>query len=73
MSHSLLSDNSAERRDICASQWIPPPQLDLASNDEGLIADVIDLFKTGAETCLQQMRIAAGAVDIQRLRCEAIR
>jgi hypothetical protein len=38
-----------------------------------LIADVIDLFKTGAETRLQQMRIAVGAVDIQRLRCEAIR
>lgn len=72
MSHSLLSDHPAERRSTCAAKWIPPPQLvDLAYDDEGLIADAIDLFKTGAETRLREVRIAPAAVDIQGLGSEA--
>jgi HPt (histidine-containing phosphotransfer) domain-containing protein len=69
VSHSLLSDTPAGRRNTCGAQWTPPPPLvDLAADDEGLIAEMIDLFKTGAETLLQQMRIALATVDIQKLR-----
>jgi HPt (histidine-containing phosphotransfer) domain-containing protein len=72
VSHSLLSDNSADSRNICASKWAPSQELvDLASDDEGLIAEVIDLFKTGGEARLHQMRIAVTTADIQSLRSEA--
>jgi histidine phosphotransfer protein HptB len=62
----------ATRRRTCDARWTPPEHLlVLASGDEGLIADLIELFKTDIETRLQKMRAALTAGDIPRLRAGA--
>jgi len=53
-------------------EWAPPAWLlEVASSDDSLIADVIDVFKTSTETSLQQMRNALVTVDVPKLRVEA--
>jgi len=69
MNHSPLSDSpAAERRKTGEAKWTPPAHLlELASYDDGFIADIIDVFKTGTETHLQEMRTAFSTGDIPRL------
>ena len=65
----LPSNSTPTRRKTCEAKWTPPAQLlVLATDDEGLIADLIDLFKTDVETDLRKMRVALAAGDIPRIR-----
>jgi len=75
MSPSLLSNNPAgERPETCRAKWAPPGWLlAVASDDDSLIAELIDLFKVGTEASLRQMRTALATVDVASLRREAHR
>jgi HPt (histidine-containing phosphotransfer) domain-containing protein len=57
---------------VCHLEWAPPAWLlEVASSDDSLIADLLDVFKTSTETSLEQMRTALVTVDVSRLRVEA--
>ncbi len=73
MNPSALSNSQAAARpQKCHAKWTPPAWLlEVASGDDGLIADLIDIFKTSTEASLQQMRKALATVDAPRLRTEA--
>jgi len=65
---------SAQRSQTYHAKWTPPPWLlEVAPDDDGVIAELIDVFKTATETSLQQMRTALATVDVPRLRTEAHR
>jgi HPt (histidine-containing phosphotransfer) domain-containing protein len=73
MNCPTLPSNSAPRhRRTCEAKWTPPAELlVLATDDEGLIADLIDLFKADVETDIQKLRAALAAGDIPRMRAGA--
>src|SRR5450432_1195789 len=53
-------------------EWSPPASLlDAASDDEGLIDDLIDVFSTDSDARLEQMREALATLNFPRLRFEA--
>jgi len=63
-----------EERRACHQGWTPPSWLlEVAPDDESVIVELIDVFKTATETSLQQMRSALAAVDVPRLKTEAHR
>ena len=63
---------AAERPQTCRAKWAPPAWLlEVARDDDSLIAELIDIFKTSTETSLQQMRTALAAVEVPKLRTEA--
>ncbi len=58
----------------CHAKWTPPPWLlEVAPDDDSVIAELIDVFKSATEISLQQMRSALAAVDVPKLRTEAHR
>jgi len=66
------NSHAAPRSLTCQAKWTPPAWLlEVASADDGLIADLIDTFKTATETSLQQMGTALATVDVPRLHTEA--
>jgi len=72
MNPSPASNNQAARPQACHAKWTPPAWLlEIASGDNSLIADLIDVFKTSTEASIQQMRIAIATVDAPRLRTES--
>jgi HPt (histidine-containing phosphotransfer) domain-containing protein len=72
MNPSAPSNSQAAPPGTCHAKWTPPAWLlEVASGDDSLIADLIDVFKTSTETSLQQMRTALATVDAPRIRTEA--
>jgi len=71
---TLSSPPAAEIRKACHAVWTPPEWLfEISSGDDGLMAELIDVFRTATESSLGQMRVALAAGDIARLRAEAHR
>ena len=65
---------AAQRPRTGHPKWTPPSWLlEVAPDDESVIVELIDVFKTATETSLQQMRTALATVDVPRLRTEAHR
>jgi HPt (histidine-containing phosphotransfer) domain-containing protein len=72
MNSSPPSNDQAARPQALHAKWTPPAWLlEVASSDDSLIADLIDVFKTSTQASLQQMRTALATVDVPRLRNEA--
>jgi len=65
---------AAEQPQTGRPKWAPPAWLlEVAPDDDNLIPELIDVFKTSTATSLQQMRAALAAADVPKLRTEAHR
>lgn len=65
---------AAEHSNTCCAMWEPPAWLhEVAPDDDGFMAELIDVFKAATKASLQQMRTALTTVDVPRLRSEAHR
>jgi HPt (histidine-containing phosphotransfer) domain-containing protein len=66
---SPSSSPAAKRPHVFHVQWTPQPWLlELESGQHGLIAELIDAFRTTGETSLRQMRTALATGDLSKLR-----
>lgn len=67
-------NTATERPQVFHGEWTPPAWLhELASGEDGLIAELIDTFRTTTETRLRQMRTALATHNVSRLRTEVHR
>jgi HPt (histidine-containing phosphotransfer) domain-containing protein len=65
-------DLATECRHSFHQDWSPPALLlELASDDDGLIADLIDTFSTSTDARIKQIREALAALNFAKIRAEA--